>query len=57
MPLDPGLVAAAAPAPEGAVPSFTDLTRSGLSPWTSALLAASVATVVVWISGKFRRRS
>jgi hypothetical protein len=57
VPLDPGLVAAAAPAPEGAVPSFTDLTRSGLSPWTSALLAASVATVVVWISGKFRRRS
>jgi hypothetical protein len=56
VPLDAALVTAAPPAPAGAVPSFTDLTRSGLSPWTSALLAASVATVVVWISGKFRRR-
>ncbi|HEY0126953.1 MAG TPA: hypothetical protein VGB58_07435 [Blastococcus sp.] len=56
VPLDPGLVAAAAPVPEGPVPSVTDLTRSGLSPWTSALLAASVATAVVWITGKLRRR-
>ncbi|MGY1805191.1 hypothetical protein ACI78T_18055 [Blastococcus sp. SYSU D00922] len=50
------LPAAAPPAPEGPVPSFTDLTSSGLSPWTSALLAAGVATMVVWIGGKLRRR-
>lgn len=56
IPLAAGVVPASQPAPEGAVPSFTDLTSSGLSPWTSALLAASVATVVVWIGGKLRRR-
>jgi hypothetical protein len=47
-------VAAQAP-PTGPVPSFTDLTSSGLSPLTSALVAAAVATVVVWIIGKLRR--
>jgi hypothetical protein len=56
VPLDAGLVATAAQPPQGVVPSFTDLTRSGLSPWTSALLAAGVATLVVWIGGKLRRR-
>jgi hypothetical protein len=40
---------------EGAVPSLTDLTRSGLSPITNGLIAAAVATVVVWIGGKLRR--
>lgn len=55
VPLTAGLVAAQ-PAATGAVPSFTDLTSSGLSPWTSALLASAVATVVVWIGGKLRRR-
>ncbi|MCW2533846.1 MAG: uncharacterized protein JWP62_3416 [Blastococcus sp.] len=39
----------------GAVPSLTDLTRSGLSPITNGLIAAAVATVVVWIGGKLRR--
>jgi hypothetical protein len=49
--------AASAPAPPtGPVPSFTDLTSSGLSPITSALVAAAVATVAVWIGGKLRRR-
>jgi hypothetical protein len=56
VPLAAGVVAAAESTPGGAVPSFTDLTHSGLSPWTSALLAAAVATVVVWIGGKLRRR-
>jgi hypothetical protein len=54
-------LAAAAVAPEtsafdGVVPSFADLTKSGLSPVTSALIAAAVATVVVWIGGRLRRR-
>jgi hypothetical protein len=40
----------------GDVPSLTDLTRSGLSPITSAIIAAVVATVVVWIVGLVRRR-
>jgi hypothetical protein len=53
----PAAVAAAAAATElGDVPSLTDLTRSGLSPITSAVIAALVATVVVWIAGLVRRR-
>ena len=53
----PAAVAAApgAAAP-GDVPSLTDLTRSGMSPITSALIAAMVATLVVWIVGLVRRR-
>ena len=47
----PAAVTAAAPAALGDVPSLTDLTRSGLSPITSAVIAALVATVVVWILG------
>jgi hypothetical protein len=39
------------------VPSLTDLGRSGLSPITNGLIAAAVATIVVWIGGKFRRDS
>ncbi|MDQ1661752.1 MAG: hypothetical protein QOJ68_1732 [Blastococcus sp.] len=35
--------------------SLTDLTRSGLSPITSGAIAACVATVVVWLGGRFRR--
>ena len=42
--------------PRRAVPSLTDLSRSGLSPITNGLIAAAVATVVVWIGGKLRRR-
>jgi hypothetical protein len=37
-------------------PSLTDLTRSGLSPITNGIIAAAVATVVVWIGGKLRDR-
>jgi hypothetical protein len=47
----------ATPAAESPVPSFSDLTSSGLSPITSALIAATVATLVVWIGGKLRRHS
>jgi hypothetical protein len=47
---------AGTPASGSPIPSFTDLTSSGLSPITSALIAAAFATVVVWIGGKLRRR-
>lgn len=47
----PGDTAAAPP------PSLTDFTSSGLSPITSAIIAASVATMVVWLGGLLRRRS
>jgi hypothetical protein len=56
VPLTAVAIAAAPPLPDGAVPSFADLTSSGLSPISSALIAATVATVVVWIGGKLRRR-
>jgi hypothetical protein len=47
----------ASPSPAaGAVPSFTDLTSSGMSPITSGLIAVAVATLVVWVGGKLRRR-
>ncbi|MGZ4508323.1 MAG: hypothetical protein ACXVX0_13840 [Blastococcus sp.] len=46
----------AAAAPRGAAVSLTDFTRSGLSPITSAAIAAIAATILVWIGGKFRRR-
>jgi hypothetical protein len=35
--------------------SLTDLTRSGHSPPTSGVIAACVATMVVWLGGRFRR--
>jgi hypothetical protein len=56
VPLTAVAIAAAPPPAEGVVPGFADLTSSGLSPISSALIAAAVATVVVWISGKLRRR-
>jgi hypothetical protein len=55
VPLAPETVAALTAPATGAVPSLTDLGRSGLSPITNGLIAAAVATVVVWIGGKFRR--
>ena len=54
VPLAAGAVPAPAPA-AGPAPSFTDLTRSGLSPITNGLIAAAAATVIVWIGGKLRR--
>jgi hypothetical protein len=44
------------PAANGPVPSIADLTSSGPSPTTTALIAAVVATVVVWVAGRLRRR-
>ena len=43
------------PPAAGDMPSLTDLSRSGLSPITNGLIAAAVATIVVWIGGKLRR--
>ncbi len=57
VPLTPELVVAAQAPPADPIPSFSDLTSSGLSPLTSALIAAAVATVVVWIGGRLRRRA
>ena len=48
--------AAPAPAPQTSVPSLADLSRDG-SPIQAALLAALVATVVVWVGGRLLRRS
>jgi hypothetical protein len=56
VPLTAPAIEAAAAAPDTPVPSFTDLTSSGLSPITSAVIAAAFATIVVWIGGKLRRR-
>jgi hypothetical protein len=55
VPLAAETVAAITPATAGPVPSLRDLTSSGLSPITNGLIAAAVATVVVWIGGKLRR--
>jgi hypothetical protein len=57
VPLGSELVVATQAPPTGPVPSFTDLTSSGMSPITSALIAAAVATVVVWIGARLRRRA
>jgi hypothetical protein len=57
VPLSPENVAAVLSPAAGTVPSLTDLGRSGLSPITNGLIAAAVATVVVWVGGKLRRRS
>jgi hypothetical protein len=52
----PAPAAAAGTTAPGAVPSLTDFTSSGLSPFTSGLIAAVVATIVVWLGGLLRRR-
>jgi hypothetical protein len=56
VPLAAETVAALTTPSDGPVPSLTDIGRSGLSPITNGLIAAAVATVVVWIGGKMRRR-
>jgi hypothetical protein len=56
VPLPEETVAAMTTPVEAALPSLTDLTRSGLSPITNGLIAAAVATVIVWIGGKLSRR-
>lgn len=45
------------PAPGGPVPTLSELTSSGRSAVTSALIAAAVATIVVWVGGKVRHRA
>ena len=55
VPVGSGLPAPGATA-SGATPSLTDFTSSGLSPITSAVIAALAATVLVWLGGLFRRR-
>ncbi|CCG04525.1 hypothetical protein [Blastococcus saxobsidens] len=49
--------ATTAPPPGEPLPSFADLTRSDRSPLPAALIAAAVATLVVWLGGRLRRRS
>jgi hypothetical protein len=46
---------AGAPAADGPLPSLSALTNSDRSIVTSALIAAAVATVLVWVVGKLRR--
>ncbi|MGH2217870.1 hypothetical protein, partial [Enterococcus faecalis] len=48
--------ATTAPPPGEPLPTFADLTRSDRSPFPAALIAASVATLVVWPGGRLRRR-
>ena len=47
--------AVAATVATGSVPSLKDFSRSGLSPITTGLIAAAVATILVWLGGKLRR--
>jgi len=56
VPLAAETVAAMTSQAAGPAPSLTDLSRSGLSPITNGLIAASVAAVIVWIGGKLGRR-
>jgi hypothetical protein len=51
-----GALPAAGATASGATPSLTDFTSSGLSPITSAVIAALTATVLVWLGGLLRRR-
>ena len=56
VPIPAGTAAAAAAPSDGPLPSLSELTSSGSSPVTSALIAAAVATLVVWLVPKLRRR-
>jgi hypothetical protein len=57
VPLPAGAAASAGETAAGPTASLTDFTSSGLSPITSAIIAACVATMVVWLGGLLRRRS
>jgi hypothetical protein len=57
VPLPAGAAAPAGETAAGPTASLTDFTSSGLSPITSAIIAACVATMVVWLGGLLRRRS
>lgn len=56
VPLPAGTAAPAGETAAGPTPSLTDFTSSGLSPITSGIIAACVATMVVWLVGLLRRR-
>jgi hypothetical protein len=56
VPLPAGAAAPLTAGTAGPTPSLTDFTSSGLSPITSGLIAACVATMVVWIVGLLRRK-
>ena len=56
VPIPAGVASPAADPSDGPVPSLSDLTNSEMSPITSALIAAAVATVVVWLGSLFRGR-
>lgn len=57
VPIPAGTPTGPPPPDGGPVPSLSELTTSGRSAVTSALIAAAVATVVVWVGGAVRRRS
>ncbi|RBY90964.1 hypothetical protein [Blastococcus sp. TF02A-30] len=56
VPVPAGTAPTAAAAPTSPLAALTGPSSTGLSPITSALIAAAVATVAVWIGGKVRRR-
>lgn len=56
VPLPAGTATPSAETAAGPTPSLTDFTSSGLSPITSGIIAACVATMVVWLAGLLRRR-
>jgi hypothetical protein len=56
VPIPAATPVAAGETPAGPTASLTDFTSSGLSPITSAVIAAVVATLVVWLVGLLRRR-
>jgi hypothetical protein len=57
VPLPAGAAAPSGETAAGPTASLTDFTSSGLSPITSGIIAACVATMVVWLGGLIRRRS
>jgi hypothetical protein len=56
VPLPAGAAAPAEETAAGPTASLTDFSSSGLSPITSGIIAACVATMIVWVGGLLRRR-
>ena len=56
VPLPAGAAAPSEETAAGPTASLTDFTSSGLSPITSGIIAACVATMIVWLGGLLRRR-
>jgi hypothetical protein len=57
VPTPPAATTPAAGPLAGVTPDLTDFTGSGLSPITSGAIAAAAAALIVWLAGKFKRRS